>query len=986
MSQNLSVKIAGLYSFPSDFSAVPDGALSQADNIVIDRDGIAEPRRGFDYLTHGSAVKSQFSDPTYRANKLFFYQDKIIAHYGTNLLAYHNATTGWSLYSGTYSPPSATVKVRAAQASQNFYFTTSTGVKKLDVYSGTPSAVGVPAALEVKTSPDRQRTPTATTTNGSNVLTSLSSNTGLAIGQSVTGTNIPANTLLVSFTATTATLSNNATGSGSSLTMNFSTPSTWLTTAFASSPTPTTAYRVLWGIKDANNNLVFGAPSQRSVITNIDNGSVSVIVDFTIPSGITTAHFYQIYRAAAVAAGNEPNDELGLVYEGNPLTGDLTNGYISVMDVVPDALRGATIYTAQSQEGLGNSNEPPPFALDLAVFRNSLFYGNTQGLQNYTLTLLGVGAPAGIQNDDTVTIDGVAYTGKATETATSAQFLVSPVFLLTTTATTNSSTSLTSLAATTGLQAALDAGQAVAISGTGIPAGTYVSSLSGTTVTMNQAATASSGGVTITFTGNSAAQAIRDTALSLVRVINRYASSTVYAYYLSGPSDLPGKILIEARTAGASAFTVVGSRSTCWNPALPSSGTTQSSKNDTFKNAVYYSKPSQPEAVPLGNFIFVGSADKNIQRIIALRDSLFVLKEDGIFRIYGTDPSNFQVALLDNTAILIAPETAVTQNNQIFALTTQGVVTISETGVSIMSHAIEGNLTGLTSENYSVLQTSSFGIAYESSRAYYLFVITAGADTGPTQYYRYNTITSTWTRGTLEKTCGGVNPVDDKLYLGSSSSNIIDVERKSLDYSDYADYSSTETISAVSGTTVTISSTDTIAVGSIIYQSATVFGEVESVNAVAGTVETTLPVDFALAAADVLAPISCTLAWVPVSLGNPGMTKQLREATLLFKSDFNGAATISFSSDISPNAEDETINGSQVGGWGLFAFGGPAETPLGAPWGGSNRRRPIRVAIPRNHQRCTLLTISFVHAYAYSPWLLQGISVIGNGVGERVSN
>jgi hypothetical protein len=915
VSQNLLVKVSGLYTFPSDLSAVPEGALSQADNIVIDRDGMAEPRRGFDYLTHGSSVKSSFSDPSFRANKLFFYQNQKLAHYSDDLLAYHDATTGWTLYSGTYDPPSATVPVRSIQANQNFYFTTALGVYKLDAYNGTPGKIGVPAALDNK--------------------------------------------------ATVASAP----------------PATWLSKSF------TAAYRIVWGIKDANNNLIFGAPSQREVITNTTAATIAVQNRFTIPSGITTAHFYQVYRSAATNSTSgyvEPNDELGLVYEGNPNGTDLSNGYVTVVDVVPDSLRGATIYTAQSQEGLGNANEPPPMAQDLAVFRNSLFYGNTIGLQNLTITLLGVGSSSGLQVDDTVTIGGITYTAKSTESIASAQFLIAPIFTLATTGTTtNSSTSLTSVTSVTGIQAAIDAGETVAISGTGIPAGTYALSVSGSTVTMSQAATASAT-ISVSFTGDSAAQAIRDTALSLIRVINRHSASTVYAYYLSGTTDLPGKILIEARTVGAASFTAACSRVLVFSPDIGT--TTSTSTNDAFKNAVFYSKTSQPEAVPLGNFIYVGSADKNILRIMALRDSLFVLKEDGIFRIYGTDPSNFQVTLLDNTAILIAPETAVTQNNQIFALTTQGVVTISETGVSIMSHAIESNLTSLTSQNYTLLQTSSFGVAYESARAYYLFVISSGADSGPTQYYRYNTITSTWTRGTLEKRCGAVNPVDDKLYLGNSSSAIVDVERKSLTYSDYADYASTETISAVDDRTVSISSTDTIDVGAVIYQSATVFGTVESVDSIAGTVTTTLPVDFALGSADVLAPISCAMAWVPVTLGNPGISKQLREATLLFQSDFNGTATVGFSTDVSPNFEYETVSGSQVGGWGLFGWGGPAETALGAPWGGSNRRRPVRVMVPRNHQRSSLLTVSFTHAFAYAPWLLQGISVIGNNIGERVSN
>ncbi len=592
----------------------------------------------------------------------------------------------------------------------------------------------------------------------------------------------------------------------------------------------------------------------------------------------------------------------------------------------------------------------------------------------------------------------VCSTAAATETISTGTFQVYTVFLFSGDGTTHTNTTIDSISSTTGMAVGN------LVTGIGIPAGAYITAVVGAnSITISQAATASAT-VTITVTGDSAAQAIRDTSLSLVRVINRYASSLVYAYYLSGPDDLPGMILLQGRTVGQAAFYVLSSRATCWNPALPTSGTAQVSTNDANKNAVFYSKASQPEAVPLANKLLIGSADKNILRVIPLRDSLFVLKEDGIFRIFGTDSTNFQVSPLDNTANLIAPDSAVALNNQIFALTTQGVVSISETGAQIMSRPIESDLTSLTSlvngsgaSAYSVLQQTSFGVAYESSRAYYLFLITGGTDTGPTQYYRYNTITNTWTHSALSKSCGGVNPNDDKIYLGNAGSAIVDVERKTLTYSDYADYSSTQTISAVSGTTVTITASDSIAVGSIfvtrdftqrriVYQSATVFGTVASIDAVAGTIEMTLATDFALASADVLAPITTAVQWIPITLDNPGMSKQVREVDLLFKSDFNGSATVGFSSDVNPAVETETIAGGAVGGWGLFAWGGPFETPLGVPWGGANRRRPIRVAVPRNHQRASILNVSFTHSYGYSPWILQGLSSIGDDTSERTGN
>lgn len=837
MSQQITLKSSGIYSYPSSYVAVPEGALALADNVVIDKDNVIEPHRGFTYLDHGG-VKSQYSDPSYRADAIFYYQNKILSHYGTNFLAYHDSSTGWVNYSGTFLQPNATTKMRSAQANQNFYFSTSLGVYLLDSYLGTPSQAGPPKGLDVQVA------------------------AGTAGG--------------------------------------------WLANTFSC------AYRIVWGIKDANGNVKKGSPSAAISYTNGSGGALNLVVTATIPAGVTTAHFYQLYRSIQISG--TPSDELGLVYEGNPLAADITAGLITITDIRPDALRGESLYTNQSQEGLANSNEPCPYAQDLAVFKNCLFYANTSSNQTFFLTMTGLGAPNGIVNTDTLTIGGIVYTAGAVENIGTRTF---------------------------------------AISATG-----------------------------------SVAVDIRITCQSLVRVINRATTSIVYAYYQSGPLDLPGKLLLQSRTVGAAAFTCISSRGTWSNPLLPTSGATalNTSTNNAQKNYVYYSKESQPEAVPLGNYLAIGSSDKNILRVLGLRDSLFVLKEDGVFRVYGdaNDVGGFSVSPLDYTTILISPESAKVLNNQIFAHTTQGIVAISETGIQIMSHPIEGEITDLIAKNYALLQTSSFGISYESARAYYFFCITNAGDSGPTQYWRFNTITNTWTHGTLAKTCGAVDPFDDKLKLGNSISNIVDVERKSGNYSDYAIYQSTETITGVIGTVVSISSSDTIQVGSIIYQSSTIFGTVASVAPILGTATTTLPVSFANGSVDVLAPISTRVKWLPVTFGNPGITKQVREMSILFRADFNGTATVSFSTDINPSSSSETLQGGNVGGWGLFAWGGTSETLLGVPWGGDNRNRPIRIFIPRNHQRNSYINFTFSHSYAYSPWQINGVSIIGNEISERV--
>lgn len=1121
MGQQLNIKVRGVYTYPSDLSEVPQGALARGDEIIVDRESIAEPRRGFGYLTDDTGARIDFPRMG-RANKYFFYQNQTLAHYtdedGDQWLAYVDPATGWVDYSGQILPPLPTVRMRAAQANQNLYLTASSGVKKLDAYNAQPRPIGVPPALDLISTIAATVTPTGTTANSSNQITAVSSVAGVAIGMQVAGSNIPAGTYITSFNANTITISNNATGSGSGITLTISAPATFLASGDQGN---TTAYRLLWSITDVNQNLILGAPSQSSQVVNTTAAEAAVINTFTIPDGITTAHKYQLYRSLSVDAGITPNDEGQLCYEGSVSAADILYGVISVLDIVPDALLGATIYTAQSQEGLAQANTPVPFALDISTFRETMFFANTSTLEQYNLTLLGVGTPNGIRSGDTITIAGVTYTGAATENAATGQFKITQAFSLATTGTTsNGSNQITSVAVTTGIEA----GQLIA--GLNIPAGTYVVSIVGTTVTMSQNANGTNSG--LLFRGASASQAIRDTALSLCRVVNRYASSVVYAYYISGPTDLPGRMLFTGIDESVSQFAVTSSRGTCWNPALPSSGTAQQSTDNDNPNYVYFSKNQQPEAVPLANYLPVGSAAKAILRIIALRDALFVLKEDGAFYITGTDSTNFEVYPLDYTAILIAPESAVALNNQIYCLTTQGVVSISQNGVSIMSRAIEGDLLELISYNYGQLQQQSFGVSYESARAYYLFCITNGADTVPTQYWRYNYITDNWTHSNMSKRCGAVNPLDDKLYLGNVSRPITDVENKNYAYTDYADYQSTLKITAVVDQTVTIEESDTIEIGSIIWQSSSVYGVVESINTLTDTVTTTLPTDLlpeftssgitarlvmgstrlyelssianlrvgqtvsgtgiaantevsgifgssaisgvlgdtvngsanitnisdmlglesgltvvgvgipdgtviisvgtnsitisnaatadgvgvsldfspsveiSLAAtadsasevvtfsatgfADILAPIRTGIEWVPITFGNPGIAHQAREVDLIFREGFNGPATTTFSSDFYPSEEVEPLDGGSIGVWGLFAWGGPDETPQGVFWGGDPLRGNVRVLVTRNHQRCSQLYVGYDHAWAYSPWKLQGISIQGNNLTERTSN
>jgi len=916
MTQTMSLQIKGLHTFANDLSEVPQGALVQADNIVIDRDSVAEPMRGFDYLRNISGARVGFGGP---AKKIGFYQGRVIFSDSTYVASFD--VTGGMTVLGTYYPPVGQT-MRLNEANDNLYLTTLNGVYKMDSYLSTPTLCGVPPAVNINL--------WGTYGVGDIWVFTVASSAGQTIG--ATYTNNTVTFTLVSIPNSTTMLCRGDyfwTPSGGNLTYVTGGGSTVAFTAHAKQTANAQAtntavsYRVVFGIYDANNNLVLGAPSNAVVVQNINGITYSNLLKITIPTGITASHICQIYRSDAVVStiGSPqlPPDEqkqIDTIQCAIMLTYAVGNTYY-YNDNVPAGFGGAILYTAASQQGIQNAYVPAPLALDICSFAGCQFYMNTTYRWTANIVLQKIFLDtSGLQVGDTITITQGANNRTYTAISWSSTPLPTQFCLL--------DTSI-----------------------------------------------------------HTPAEALDATARSIVSAINADSGSgvSVWAYYDSGYTDLPGKIRLEAKALTGAQFTITSSRSTCWDNSLIST-TGVVSFRDSFPNGVAYSLPQQPESVPAPNTLYPGSGDQPIYRGFALRDSLFILKSDGIYRIYGNEPSNFQLTLMDSTAKLIAPEAACVLSNQIYALTTQGIVTISETGVTIISRPIESDiLQAITINPY--IATLAFAFAYESQRAFYIGLPTLAGDTTCTQYYRYNLLTNAWTRGTLALSAGAVDPVANVIVAGAAAGQIVYVERKTLTALDYANYAFSTTIT-VSGGVLTPASGAHI-VGEVVYKSATVWGIVTSISS-AGKLTIASPVGtFTAGTVDILYPIQTAMAWAPQTLGSSVSTKQIREAQLIFRLDLYGSAAVGFASDLQPQTEYESVYGVNAGGWGIPAYGGTGENVNGGLWGGGSRRRTLRVGVTRNHQRCQLLTVSFSQAWAYSQWQLEGLTLIGTGISERTS-
>lgn len=880
--QALILKNKGLHTSPNELSSVPEGGMTVADNCVVDDENVFGPRRGnLRYIAFSSAGD--------RARRYTSFEDTLITAYTGGKIAKYSAGS-WSDYSGTYSDPDATLaRLNFLKVQGNLYFTTSTGVYRLDSPSGTPALSGIPKALDI------------TLSLGS------SSGSALEFGNQV-------------------------------------------------------AYRMIWGIRDANNNIIVGAPSGRAVIANsAASGSKDVTVSFTIPSGITTSYFFQVYRSSqSGSATTDPSDDLQLVYENSPTSGEITAKVVSFSDSIPPSLLGASLYTNPNQETILQANDRPPMADYITTWQDCVFFGKCVGKQRKNLTILSA---ASISLNDTLVIAGTTYTAKAVEAISSGHYQV--VKDATTTCTTVDTTATLSLVASFNY---VKIGRS--ISGTGIPAGTTIVAFDSgaATITMSKVATASNSGVTLTISGTPS-QNIADTAESLIRVINQHSTNTsVYAYLLSGYQDLPGQILLEERGVGASSFALTASANgTAFNPVLPTSGVTVSSSNDNFQHQVFFSKKDKPEAVPLLNYKFVGSANNKILSVVPLRSAVYIFKDkEGIYRLTGTDPSNFQVEQYDSSANLISPESVAVVNNQIWCLTDQGITTVTDTGVTVTSRPIEDQIFGIIGSSRSAMQQYSFGVGYETDRKYILWTVSGASDTYCTQAFVFNTFTRAFTRWPIPATTAFINPADNKLYIGSGDTQYTLQERKSIDYTDYADYAITVNITTISGTSITLSDVSGITVGDILSQSTT-FSMVTAITGSVLTVNDTLS-GWAAGSATIYVSYESIGEYSPVTAGNPGITKQWPEASLLFKSARFLTARIGFATDVNSSFEFVEVEGQTGGNWGLITWGS-------SPWGGVGVSIPIRTFVPLERQRGTYMRIQFKIRNAYAPWKLNGASI-----------
>jgi hypothetical protein len=1115
MANKVTLKNVGLFTNVNSLGSVPQGAMLKADNIVIDKDDIVEIRRGFKIFGDAIGVS-----PSNTAKQLMNYKDRILRHYevssgegyleyqddkgGTSFTEYnrrkfvfadsltsvsgtatfqtdnehgillgdtvvienasasgYNGTftvtavptpttfqytitdptasaTGAYLLESTYNnvlEPQSGIKIKYVEANKNLYFTTSEGVKKIDTFDATVVDSGAPKALDISlelydapgffeqegqvgyrvvwgykdinenlilgAASSRAFIANSGSTlfinDFNNLLVMLDNNPGLQ--------NNYASLWTLPDDATVTEFSTNIVGLANKLDLD---PGVTDTNYF--SGLPTNPVTTLAEAQEDYDYLVDKLNSDVGVNENdFPNATTTqqVKLTITIPKGVTQDYFYQVYRTSESAALDvQPDENYQLVYESNPTLDQIQQGLLTVVDITPNEFRGAALYQNPGQEGDAQANEQPPFALDLSLYSNMLFYANTKTKQTLEFDLVGLDPlSAGVTGSNLIFDNGI------------------DTFTITFSSTTEDATNGVAL---------LDLDPTKSVS-----------------------------------------QRVDSTARSIVRTVNRFTdNSFLSAYYTSIPTGVPGKILLESITVSLPEFSITAQNSTmvvdgntvsAYSPELINAET---SDNEVKPNRIYYSKLQEPEAVPLLNFFNIGGGDNVIYRIQSLRDGLFIFSDEGIFKIVGDTPDSLSLSQFDNTAIIKAPESLAKGNNQIFLFTDQGICTVSDSGVNIISRYIEDKLLKLLDPSYTNFQSSTFGVFYQVDRKYVIFTVENTTDSVATQAFTYNVLTGSWVRWPISKTCGIVNTYDQRLYFGASDTNFLEQERKDFSYRDHADreYSRiitevsqiiksisvgnpviveafrhglndydlieitgsdstpsidgqyrvqildnnnflisdvTTTVAGTTGRWVPIETVETnyqtlelnsainVNIGDVILQEKTATVNTTTytytIEAVVNFVDTANNIvkisnneRFIVDDCTVYDYIPVQVEWVPIHAGDPSVVKQFREIHLIFDQFRGSDVKISVASDVQKAKETIDFELQEFGNWGAFPWGEQ-------PWGGTPKVKEIRTYIPSGKQRCKLLNVTFLHEAAREKWRLEGLTVFFRNIaiGER---
>ncbi len=416
------------------------------------------------------------------------------------------------------------------------------------------------------------------------------------------------------------------------------------------------AYRIVYGYRDDNNNLILGSPSDRVAFKIVAGGagvfypSLRVYSPARIPGDISS-WFIQIYKTLKVltTAEGDAGDSMQLAYETS-----LYNGfpsYIDVTDKYPDGVLGAFLYTNTTQGGIGQANSVPPVCSSMTAYNNYIAYANCKQATSTSFTMTSVPG------------EGAQFALTAGKSASNYY----QSFLVKRDAPTASASKLI-------------------LTAKAVPG---AASLVGTEYFVDFKRE----------TGGTTSQNIANTARNLCNAISKYMQSPgIVAWYSSSAIDLPGQFIVYSIFPDTG-FTLQATNMSITPDLAPiASGAGDVYAPDSYPNRVYFSKLQESESVPYQNYFDVGDANDVILTVKAVKDALYVIKKTSIWRIIGETLETMSLSLVRSYVTTSSAKTVKVLGDYVYGHADVGMYRISGSSITILSDSILDVVTSIVED------------------------------------------------------------------------------------------------------------------------------------------------------------------------------------------------------------------------------------------------------------------------------------------------
>jgi len=684
------------------------------------------------------------------------------------------------------------------------------------------------------------------------------------------------------------------------------------------------AYRGVWAFTDYNNNLIMGAPSERTEVINTAGGNRSVELRVTIPDDITVNHTFMLYRTAYQAT-TPPEDEQ-LVYQAKPTVGEITAGVLVIQDITGDDFRGAKLYTNTTEEGLTYANERPPWCTTIDKFNDYVFFGDVRGLHRLYTSLISV---TGLTAASTITFNNGTSNFTLANYAPNAGWAITNV----TNAGAGGRIQITAVGHTLAINDYVwvhDVTGSVEANGvfeiTAVAGNTFdIDSLTVVTpyIAGGEADRYEDIGATPRFLLYTAlpttAENINATARSIVRCLNQTSANTfLYGYYTSSVTDVPGKMMFTNRTMVDDDFYVIANSTATggsFSPAIPTAGTTYVSTNDRKQNFIMWSKNGEPEHVPLVNTKAVGSSNDPILKIVALRDAVIIVKQkEGFYILTGENETSFSLDELDGTVRTLQVYSVAKGQNCVWAFTDQGFVKATSTGVEIIGQDNKYlDLKPIFNTNFDI---NGYAWFYEAENSYKIATMNTASSTTKDIVKVFNAITNSWRDEqhgvyTNDGHIGVGIVINGIEYTANITDRTIYKERKSLTTLDLANPDIDVTIGSIDAVnmTVTLAAPIVVPLESLLVQVVGGSTFIKDIIAINGAVLTLNNVNnLVVAAATVVPGIDSDLEYNMCHCGIPSAEKIAQFLSVYFDAEETEIENIQVILRTEVKTTGETIN------------------------------------------------------------------------------